>query len=182
MAKNVKKTYKYPHQKQCIHTAWKKQTKTARLIDRIQIKTRCKPGTTWRGEETPRQPGISACPVHPGDRWLIAFLLADGIRRQGTVWPRGFFSVSRPGGGGSEGRRGGEPPPLETTITKAPPMLMTKIKKKKKKPSTYYMKRSWACCVSLSPHNSQWVKKCRSVHGSKYVLRGGLWCLIESIM
>lgn len=115
-----------PHQNNVL-TAWKNKQKT-RLIDRIQIKTRCKPGTTWRGEETPRQPGISACPVHPGDRWLIAFLLAGGIRRQGTVWPRGFFSVSRPGGGGSRGRRGGEPPPLETTKTKAHPMLVNKIK------------------------------------------------------
>lgn len=88
---------------------------------RRQIKTRCKPGTTWRGGGTPRQSGISACPVHPEDRWLIAFLLAGGIRRQGTVWPRGI-SVSWPGGRRQkplpkavEGRGGGSPP-TKTTL------------------------------------------------------------------
>lgn len=142
---------KYPHQKQCAHSM-KKQTKSARLIYRIQIKTRCKPGTTWRGEETPRQPGISACPVHPGDRWLIAFLLADGIRRQGTVWPRGFFSVSRPGGGGSMGRRGGEPPPLETTKTKALPVLVTKIKENK-----YRLHEKIMCLLNFPIYFHPWL-------------------------
>lgn len=173
-----KKKKKNPHQNN-VFTAWKNKQKKTRLIDRIQIKTRCKPGTTWRGEETPRQPGISACPVHPGDRWLIAFLLAGGIRRQGTVWPRGFFSVSRPGGGGSEGRWGGEPPPQETTKTKALPMLGNKINENRcllhgDYGLLVFPQSRWL----LPPHDSQWViEECRGVHGSKYVVRGfcGVW-------
>lgn len=39
-----------------------------RFYLKINIRTKCKPGTTWRGAETPRQQGISACPERPGSR------------------------------------------------------------------------------------------------------------------
>ncbi len=50
-----------------------------------QIKTGCKPGTTWPGGETPEKPGISACPERPAESFPRTVLVTNGVRRQGTV-------------------------------------------------------------------------------------------------
>lgn len=62
-----------------------------------QIKTGCKPGTTWPGGETPEKPGISACPERPAESFPHTVLVTNGVRRQGTVWPRGVLSSGQGG-------------------------------------------------------------------------------------